>query len=237
MAKLGEQLLQPELGWMRYDDTNSNIEYINMKKPKESSAYKGGYHHEEDKDINSIVRFNFIGDKIRIIGVLSRLCGAGNIEVILDGKHIGNFGQYNNSTIYQVLNYELNNLPFREHFIQLCRLGSESFYIDAIDINEDGELKPYNPDLNKFLIKQKSDYYSIKSEFYKNGNYVPIKELRDKDILTQNDFKNYGVNNINTIFETINTRSVKGIKKGELGEGKYFEFNLNNDFMSMSEVR
>ncbi|EPY2310821.1 LamG domain-containing protein [Clostridium sporogenes] len=81
---------------------------------------------------------------------------------------------------------------------------------------------------NKYLIKQNNQYYTIKSEFYKNDNYEPITELEGKEILTQADFETYGIYDLDLLTQTIDTQVVNGIDKGSLGSGKYFEIELNN---------
>lgn len=81
---------------------------------------------------------------------------------------------------------------------------------------------------NKFLLKQNNQYYTLKSEFYKNSNYEPIRELEEKEILTETDFETYGIDDLNLLTETIDNEVINGIDKGSLGNGKYFEIILNN---------
>ncbi|WP_225897400.1 hypothetical protein [Clostridium botulinum] len=89
----------------------------------------------------------------------------------------------------------------------------------------------------KYLIGQNNQYYTIKSEFYKNGNYKSITELEGKEILTQNDFETYGIDDLNSLTKTVDTQDINGIDKGNLGNGKLFEIPFGNDFMSISEVK
>lgn len=105
----------------------------------------------------------------------------------------------------------------------------EDCSVDIIDMYE--EIKKY-----KYLLKQDSNYYTIKSDFYKNGNYKPITELEGKEILNQTDFQTFGIDDLNLLTKTIDTQVVKGIDKGNLGNGNLFEIPFNNDFMSISEV-
>ncbi|GAE03460.1 hypothetical protein CBO05C_3150 [Clostridium botulinum B str. Osaka05] len=88
---------------------------------------------------------------------------------------------------------------------------------------------------NKYLLKQNNQYYTIKSEFYKNGNYKSITELEGKEILTENDFETFGIDDLNSLIKTIDTQVIDGIDKGNLGSGKYFEFELNNDIKKISD--
>ncbi|KEI96314.1 hypothetical protein G4W71_08245 [Clostridium botulinum] len=96
------------------------------------------------------------------------------------------------------------------------------------DIGIYGGMTPYIFNFYKFLLKQNQNYYTIKSEFYKNNNYKPITELEGKEVLTQNNFETYGIDDLNLLTKTIDTRVINGIDKGRLGSGKYFEVGLYN---------
>lgn len=91
-------------------------------------------------------------------------------------------------------------------------------------------------ELKYYLLEQNNKYYTIKSEFYKNGNYKSITELEGKEILTENDFETYGIDDLNSLTKTIDTQDVKGTDKGSLGNGKLFEIPFSNDFLNISEV-
>ncbi|MHB9924547.1 discoidin domain-containing protein [Clostridium botulinum] len=97
-----------------------------------------------------------------------------------------------------------------------------------------GEIELYS--IYRYLIKQNDQYYTIKSDFYKNGNYESIPELEGKKILTETDFETYGIDDLNLLTKNIDTQVVDGIDKGSLGGGKMFEISFNNNFMSTSEV-
>ncbi|ACO86680.1 SPRY domain-containing protein [Clostridium botulinum] len=88
-----------------------------------------------------------------------------------------------------------------------------------------------------FLIKQKSNYYTIKSEFYKNGQVVPINKLEGKETLTKTDFEAYGIDDLNLLTKPMDAQDVKGTDKGSLGNGKLFEILFSNDFLSIGEVK
>ncbi|EJP6472802.1 hypothetical protein NHI66_002112 [Clostridium botulinum] len=90
---------------------------------------------------------------------------------------------------------------------------------------------------NKFLLKQNSQYYTIKSEFYKNSEFSPITELEGKEILTEHDFETYGIDDLNLLTKTIDTQVVDGIDEGSLGGGRYFSIDIPNDFINISEVK
>ncbi|NFV12667.1 hypothetical protein FDG09_06940 [Clostridium sporogenes] len=89
----------------------------------------------------------------------------------------------------------------------------------------------------KYLLKQNDQYYTIKSEVYKNSNYKSIAELEGKEILTEHDFETYGIDDLNFLTKTIDTQVVAGIDKGSLDSGRYFSINIANDFINISEVK
>jgi len=123
-----------------------------------------------------------------------------------------------------------SNIPKGKYIIKTENIGSpnrpyittKEWYIENIS--------------KKYLLKQNNQYYTIKSDFYKNGNYEFITELEGKEILTQADFETYGIDDLNLLTKTIDTQVVKGINKGNLGVGKYFEMSFGNDFININEV-
>ncbi len=60
MATIGEQLLQPESGWIRYDDTDKNISYI-------GNGWKTDHDSHYSNTVGDKICFNFVGSKIRIL--------------------------------------------------------------------------------------------------------------------------------------------------------------------------
>ncbi|APH19696.1 hypothetical protein [Clostridium botulinum] len=88
----------------------------------------------------------------------------------------------------------------------------------------------------RYLLEQDNQYYSLKSQFYKGGQFQPITELNEKETLIQSDFETYGIDDLNSLTKTIDTQVINGIDKGNLGSGKLFEIPFNNDFLNISEV-
>jgi uncharacterized protein YjdB len=90
-AKVGVSLKEPEKGWNRYDDTNSNIQYTgkwNHYKNFIAGCYKGTISECFEKDCE--VNFSIVGSKIRIIeggyGVDVSLFS--NQKVFIDGVYV-----------------------------------------------------------------------------------------------------------------------------------------------------
>ncbi|WP_252246978.1 Ig-like domain-containing protein [Clostridium sp. ZBS4] len=135
---VGQQLTQPEKGWKRYDDTNENINYKNFTGRSHDYAYNRTDHYG-GKD--SSISFVFYGNKIRLIGV-SYYHSSNKINIEIDNNN-EIFSSYSSSgsPSFQYLIYENNNLSNDYHKVTLTNLASEdSFYFDAIDIDEEGYL-------------------------------------------------------------------------------------------------
>ncbi len=206
MATIGEQLLQPESGWKRYDDRNENISYVGnwVKGSYSSTQYYLGTDTYIDIGIASsknshTISFNFIGSKIRIMG-LKNTTGAENCFINIDNIEY-NFSQ-NTSTLTQgCLNFELLNLTNKEHYVQMYSNNSNAskygIVFDSIDIDENGELKPYDPSISS-------------SKKYAN-NIIPVMTSDENDevkiscsayYIGNNGFRNYGFlafdNTVNT---------------------------------------
>ncbi|MFC0903900.1 cell adhesion protein [Clostridium sp. MT-14] len=193
MANIGDRLTSPEVGWKRIDDINSNITYNSATTSVSMNQAFGGSYHNCSYTETGDIKFNITGDKLRIIGVLYKN-GSSDIVIEIDNT-IYNFSQFSSSTVYQCLNYEIKDLLYKEHSIHIYN-SSGILYLDAIDIDENGELKPYN--LFKYLIKQQDKYYSIKPEFYQDGQFTPLT-LSDGDKPNDDDYNNQGFDDINTL--------------------------------------
>lgn len=151
LARLGDQLVEPEPGWVRFDDTHKNIEYNGFWKTTEAdvSCYNNTHHwksKEDNNDSTISARFLFKGTKFRLISMTSPSYPE-DIELKIDGqkeilKLSGQVMQY------QTLAYEKKNL---EDMIHVIELSGKYISIDAIDLEEgatllklpDEKLKPY----------------------------------------------------------------------------------------------
>ncbi|WP_255292412.1 hypothetical protein [Bacillus cereus] len=151
LARLGDKLVEPEPGWVRFDDTHKNIEYNGFWKTTEAdvSCYNNTHHwksKEDNNDSTISARFLFKGTKFRLISMTSPSYPE-DIELKIDGqkeilKLSGEVMQY------QTLAYEKKNL---EDMIHVIELSGKYISIDAIDLEEgatllklpDEKLKPY----------------------------------------------------------------------------------------------
>ncbi|MDF2636635.1 MAG: hypothetical protein K0R78_3509 [Pelosinus sp.] len=143
MAIVGQQLTAPEIGWKRYDDTDSNISYSDTWSYSEDGLYYNGHRYTTTKKDDQ-VKFNFIGTKLRFIGAYN-YHDSNNVEIVID-KETHNISVYGPTIICGALVFEIENLSLGEHSVAITNLedGKYCTFI-AIDIDENGELKPYSP--------------------------------------------------------------------------------------------
>lgn len=218
MATIGQQLLQPESGWKRYDDTDSNISYVGTKQIVSGSKYSNGSLMYFQPSENCTIKFNFIGSKIRLIDTMSSNRSS-TMNIKIDNINYI-FSDYSPSSIDQRLIFEKAGLLFKEHFVEISNNQKDTVYgLDAIDIDENGELKPYNPNLYKYLIKQDNNYYSI------DNNYIDLGKIDNNEEL-DNLINNYGHDDLSIITKELNTKKVP--TKLENNYYKSFDINLND---------
>ncbi|RPE10589.1 fibronectin type III domain-containing protein [Paenibacillus polymyxa] len=144
-ASVGERLAEPEKGWKRYDDTATEIKYNGNWSAYQRESYYHGT-HKVTGGIGNSVEFKFYGNKMRFIGVL--YVGASkNIEVSIDGVK-EQMSMYTSGVLYQTVNYEKTGLTDSVHHVVITNMEAKEFYVDAIDINEDGRLIGQNDPIN-----------------------------------------------------------------------------------------
>ncbi|EQB4338198.1 cell adhesion protein [Clostridium botulinum] len=158
MATIGQQLLQPESGWKRYDDTDSNISYMNHRVLNLSNlSWFNNTGHETWNGVTynttGEIKFNFTKDRIRLYFVWHS-DRSSNIEIYIDGiLYIVN--TKSNDTNVSKLTFEKTNLLNQEHIVHIITNGHT--ILDAIDIDENGELKPYSPNLSSIITWSPND--------------------------------------------------------------------------------
>lgn len=151
MATVGQQLTSPEAGWKRIDDTNANISYSTHATASTSAGvrlcYNGTAHTMSGLRTGKAL-FNFVGTKLRIISYMGDGINDSEFEVLIDG--VAHKATTRNSiNNYQMLSFEKTGLENKEHVVVVTKVPSGQMVFDAIDIDETGEIKPYNPWLNK----------------------------------------------------------------------------------------
>nr|WP_302058673.1 fibronectin type III domain-containing protein [Paenibacillus sp. MZ03-122A] len=145
-ASIGQGLTEPEVGWKRYNETATAIKYNgNWLAYSTSNSYYGGT-HKVTSGIGDSVEFKFYGNKMRLIGILY-IGASKNIEVSIDGVK-EQISMYRDGVSYQTLNFEKTGLTDSVHHVIITNKEAKEFYVDAIDINEDGRLIGQNVPIN-----------------------------------------------------------------------------------------
>ncbi|ADZ21158.1 uncharacterized protein YjdB [Clostridium acetobutylicum] len=146
-AKVGDQLLHPEIGWKRVDDNNKNFTYSSsMGAITDSRDYNSTAHTTISKNQSyAEIKFRFYGSKLRIIACTWQ-DHSKKIYVDIDG----NIEVYNPSVKNQfvTLAYEKSDLQLKCHDVKIYTdvkgdpnvVNGVWFNLDAIDIDSTGYL-------------------------------------------------------------------------------------------------
>ncbi len=153
-ATVGQQLTQPESGWLRYDDGNSAIVYTGTWVNNTiNGAYNGKSHHTKynvEEAIGSKMNFDFYGTKVRLIGQYWTT-DSNSIDVYIDGVFDKNISQISGSTqTRQILNFEKIGLTEGRHTVEMVNRTKLYFVVDAIDIDSTGYL--INPSVSAPIL-------------------------------------------------------------------------------------
>ena len=172
MANIKEQLLQPETGWKRYDDTDSNIVYngTGWTRSKDSVYYNNDCILTQTPGENYVLYV--YTSRIRIISDYHYNMGIFTIDI--DGNYTCNVDCYQTGEKYQHLMFEKTDLEKNVHKITVTlqekvHPGGNMLVLDAIDIDEDG--CTLNKDLYEYmksLAKPQSGDITFNKVFKKN---------------------------------------------------------------------
>lgn len=142
MATIGDQLLQPEAGWRRYDDSDSVFEYTGAwLLGTSNSHYK--QRARVTSDTTSTVSFKFTGTRLRIIA-FRNANQSPNIVITIDGEN-QSFSLTNTSDAFMSLVFEKLNLTAGVHTVTIKSNATGNFTFDAVDIDETGEILYFSP--------------------------------------------------------------------------------------------
>ncbi|NFK66165.1 Ig-like domain-containing protein, partial [Clostridium botulinum] len=140
-ATVGEQLLQPEEGWQRFDTCDKNFEYIGSWKYLKEDANHYNNDHETTKIVGDKIKFNFIGTKLRIIATQDGAATnvGGSADVYIDGSKVDSYTNNNTGLQQSKLYFENTSLTNCEHHVEVIvtNVGSynDGFTWDCIDID------------------------------------------------------------------------------------------------------
>ena len=223
MAKIYDQLLQPEEGWKRIDDTDSNIIYTGTWKTQNLSIYYNSTSKYSNEN-TATISFMYYGTKIRLMMVFYSTKSDGNI-IEIDGKKY-TFDCSNSMTsgnAPSLLAFDKQDLDRTVHSVKIYApnaSSSKNMHIDAIDIDKDGCLLtkeaynyfnqlniPTNEDIVFYKVKKENlpkttkaklaIYFTNDGKIYindKDGNVVPAINFKT-EFLSNNDYKTLQDNN------------------------------------------
>ncbi|NFN94939.1 Ig domain-containing protein [Clostridium botulinum] len=151
-ATVGQQLTQPEDGWKRFDDTDSNIKYTGDWGEQSNSGFLNGeFKYTSEK--GSYVEFKFYGTKLRFIGAKDTY--RPSFSVTIDNTSYNEGTEYGNK-LYQVLLFEVQNLPLEEHTVRIEDTGDGLFVFDSIDVDDIGYLVDPNSPVSSISLDKSS---------------------------------------------------------------------------------
>ncbi|WFR62118.1 discoidin domain-containing protein [Paenibacillus amylolyticus] len=154
VRSIGSEMLTPDEGWKRYDDSHPAFLYLGenwifQTQTATPTLYNATHHYSARGMGGNEVRFKFYGTKMRLISSIG-VTFANDISVVIDGvsekfsaKIAANAATTDER---QRLTYEKTNLPLGIHEVKLISgtNGDWRLDIDAIDIDSTGRL--YHPD-------------------------------------------------------------------------------------------
>ncbi|MBU2702913.1 hypothetical protein Ga0466249_004048 [Sporomusaceae bacterium BoRhaA] len=151
MATVGDQLTAPEAGWKRYNDTDTNICYIgSWGRMTSLNNFWNGDDHVVDAPNGKSIKLRFMGSKIRLIDQRhTNRCSS--LQAIIDGTAY-DFSE-NGKPQCQTIVFEKLGLDNTIHMVEFTSKvqSSGDFCIDAIDIDDTGELLPILDDPSNLI--------------------------------------------------------------------------------------
>jgi len=73
---------------------------------------------------------------------------------------------------------------------------------DSNTLSGKGQVQWIDCKSDKFLLKQNSQYYTIKSEYYSNGQFQPLT-LEGGEQPNENDYESFGLDDLNDLLVPI----------------------------------
>lgn len=195
ITQVGQQLLTPDIGWKRIDDSDNRILYTGTKLTATGSYNNGTITYFQNN--NCKIQFKFYGTKLRIIDTVYS-DRSNNIQIKIDGN-IYNYSDYSSSLINQVLVFEKNSLPLKVHYVEITNNINNSFGLDAIDIDSDGIFYGYKDIINKFLLLDSVNkyYVSTTNELTIINNSQLVSDDFYKNMEDLSRINNSIINNLN----------------------------------------
>lgn len=207
-AAVGQTLITPEAQWQRYDDTNTTFGYLGTWKDIQDTNWLNNTRHTTYEN-NARVRFNFIGTKLRLLE--TNWYADVKFKISIDGV-VEDYSLVTSSSVDKGrCIYEKTNLSYKEHYVEISTIDikSQYFSFDAIDIDENGELKSYNENpinnTNKVVLNIEPEKNKIKKNETVSANLTidNITDIAAEDVRIKYDAEK---------LEFVNSVEVEGIK-------------------------
>jgi uncharacterized protein YjdB len=143
-AKVGDQLTAPEVGWTRYDDTNSKV----IRNGNGWGEYTQGIENQfyfnntqwYSKEKGDSYIFEFYGSKLRLIN--PEYTTTGKVKITIDGNEPMEVDMFKNISAPQTFTISYENIDLSQgyHIVKIENIDGTSLVSDAIDIDSDGYL-------------------------------------------------------------------------------------------------
>lgn len=231
MAVIGQTLPQPEVGWKRYDNTYSLIEYSgNFTHETVTGAYNNTASFNPKGSTEGEINFFFEGDSIRILSPNHPTIRTPRASIFIDDVEYEIKCNYIND--YAVLSFEKTDLANALHKVTIknfaLNTGTGSTYapfgLDAIDINADGQIKIPQ---RRMIIRN--------SDTQKNYSLDDNALIHLSDSTNESIFK-YGLQKGKTNALDIPFTKMKYLtdETRDMGEGYKLHINTVNPFLPLT---
>ncbi|MEC0248696.1 fibronectin type III domain-containing protein [Paenibacillus chitinolyticus] len=223
-AAVGDKLITPETGWIRFDDKDPLVKRSNgtwgfVPSMEPTQTYQGGYYYSKDKGAK--ISFSFTGTKFRLIAPIYKLQSS-DITVKVDGVVVDKYSTYSaTQLIHQAIVYE-SALEDGKHDIEIINNDAgKELEVDAIDLYGSGKLVDINAPLHlnatggdsqvtlSWNAVKNSDSYTIRYGT-NSGNYTQTV------IATKDVYGHYAIPNLvnGTTYYFVVTATVNGVESG-----------------------
>lgn len=135
---VGASLPIPDRGWLRFDGSYPAINYIGAGWTIQSDiAHYGGSMHYNQTVSGTKIVFEFVGSRLRFIGMTYPTHSA-SIVIVIDG--ISNTFSQRGTQVNSCLEFEKTGLTWGTHSVEIYSTETYGVRLDAIDIDENGYL-------------------------------------------------------------------------------------------------
>ncbi|MGN4125840.1 discoidin domain-containing protein [Lysinibacillus sphaericus] len=250
MATIGQALPQPESGWKRYDNTNTLIEYKGaFTHENVTGAYNSTTSFNPKISTDGEIHFYFKGTSLRILSPNHPTIRTPKTSIFIDDVEFEIKCNLGND--YAVISFEKTGLEDKLHKVVIKNFtlnsGTTSIYapfgLDAIDINDNGELRlPYmrlivkNPTTNQHYSLADNTLIPLPDSSTKNMILHGIEQGKEIQLdLPFDKHRHFNENPVANVsgkvfmqdIGVINTLSIKEFKENQNFEPIYTWYNTN----------